>query len=121
MERCRNGALTDRSVPHEQILRYKLEKLEDQLDLYWRQRAKAHWLHKGDRNTKFFQEYASERKRKNKLKKLILEDGNVVEDTAGIKLAITNFYNALFESHAGSRYDELLNQVQSKVALLCTA
>lgn len=38
-----------------------------------------------------------------------------MEDTAGLKLMITNFYESLFESHAGARFEELLNQVHQKV------
>jgi hypothetical protein len=56
------------NVAREEILRYKLEKLEEQKDLYWRHRAQAHWLKHGDRNTKFFHGFASERRRKNRIK-----------------------------------------------------
>jgi hypothetical protein len=30
------------------LLTYKLERLEDQKNIYWRQRAKVHWLENGD-------------------------------------------------------------------------
>lgn len=40
----------------------------------------------------------------------------MVEEMAGLKLLITNFYKSLFQSHAGDRFDELLNQVQQKVS-----
>ena len=99
----------------EQILCYKLEKLEDQRDLYWRQRAKAHRLQHGDRNTNFFHPYASERRRRSRIHKLVKEDGEVVTDTAGIHELVTNYYKSLFQSHAGDRYNELLEQVPSKV------
>ena len=49
------------------------------------------------------------------MNKLIKDDGSVVEDSSGIKMLITNFYKSLFESHAGSRYNELLDHVQPKV------
>jgi hypothetical protein len=39
----------------------------------------------------------------------VKEDGAVVEEMAGLKLLITNFYKSLFESHAGDHFDELLN------------
>lgn len=41
------GVLAEWNIAHEQILRYKLEKLRDQRDLYRRQRAHAHRLQKG--------------------------------------------------------------------------
>jgi len=115
LEACRKGMLNGQNVSREAILRYKLERLEDQKELYWRQRAHVHWLREGDRNTKFFHQYASDRKRINKINKLVKDDGGVVEDTSGLKLLITDFYKSLFESHAGARFEELLNQVHQKV------
>lgn len=41
-------------MQREQILQHKLEKLENQLDVYWKQRAKVNWLTKGDKNIAFF-------------------------------------------------------------------
>lgn len=57
-------------------MKYKLEKLEEQKDIYWRQRAHVHWLKNGDRNTRYFHEFASERRR-SRIRKLVKEDGGV--------------------------------------------
>ena len=78
LEEVRCDVISEANVRREQVAKYKLERLEDQLDLFWRQRAHAHWLEKGDRNTNYFHAYVSERKRKNTLKKLKGEDGVVV-------------------------------------------
>lgn len=43
------------------------------------------------------------------------EDGEVVEDAAGILALITDFYKSLFTSDASTRYDELLPQVPCRV------
>lgn len=99
----------------EEILKYKLEKLENQKELYWRQHAKAHWLKNGDRNTKFFHEHASERRRMNRIRRLIKEDGSVVEGPGEIRELVTEFYNSIFQSHVGNRYEELLQQVPTRV------
>ena len=45
------------------------------LNMFWKQRAHAHWLEKGDRNTTFFHSFASERKKMNTVKKLRRDDG----------------------------------------------
>lgn len=79
LEECKRSTINGRNIAREEIWRYKLEKLEEQRDLYWRQRAQAHWLKNGDRNTSFYHAFASERKKRNRIKKLVREDGGVVE------------------------------------------
>jgi hypothetical protein len=80
-----------------------------------RQRAKGHWLQHGDLNTRFFHEHASERRRLNKIRRLVKDDGSVVEEVGEIHNMVTNFYKSRFQSHAGNHYDELLSQVPRRV------
>lgn len=97
------------------MLRFKLEKLEQQRDTYWRQRAHVHWLQKGDKNTKFYHAYASARKRKNKIKSLKKEDGSVVEGEEEMAVVVTQYFHNLFATCAGHRMDELLQRVVHRV------
>ena len=46
-------------------LRGEINDLLDDEEIYWGQRAKAHWLKEGDRNTKFFHVQTSERRKQN--------------------------------------------------------
>jgi len=117
-EACRKLEINRRNIAREEILKYKLEKLEARRELYWRQRAQTHWLKNGDRNTKFYHAFASERRRRNRIKKLVRDDGGIVEDEQEIHNLITNFYKDLFCSCAGNRYDELLSQVEPRVTPL---
>lgn len=112
---CRRSPLNQQQVNREQLLRYKLSRLEDQHNMYWRQRAHANWLKFGDRNTQFFHAQASERKRKNVIKKLKKEDGSVVEGEEELGLFITNHYKSLFTSSAGVIDDQLLSCVPTSV------
>lgn len=57
------------------ILKFKVDSLEEQIDIYWKQRAHTKWLEKGDRNTTYFHHMWSERRRKNRIGKLKKEDG----------------------------------------------
>lgn len=45
--------------------------LLDKQEVYWKQRSKQLWLQEGDKNTRFFHRYASNRKKKNKLDKIM--------------------------------------------------
>lgn len=96
LEKCRMMAITAESVRQEQVLRFKFERLEEQQDLMWRQRAHVNWLEKGDRNTDFFHSYASERKKTNTITKLKKDDGGVVEGEEGLKALVSNYFTSLF-------------------------
>jgi hypothetical protein len=111
LERWRRKVISRDQVHREGILRYKLERLEHQRDLYWRQRAHVNWLERGDRNTAFFHSYASGRRKKNKIKKLIREDGSIVEREEEMAAVVTNYFTNLFTSCAGQRMEELLDRV----------
>lgn len=44
LEKCRRSSISRDSVVREQFLKYRLEKLEEQQELYWCQRATSHLL-----------------------------------------------------------------------------
>lgn len=68
LEVWRKKEIGPEQVSKEEMLPFKLSRLEDQLDLYWKQRAHVHWLKCGDSNTKKIHSWASERRRQNRLK-----------------------------------------------------
>jgi hypothetical protein len=78
LESWRQRCISQEQVNQEHLLWYKLERLQDQLNVHWKQRAHTAWLLKGDRNTKFFHAYASKRRMKNTIKNLKDEEGRVV-------------------------------------------
>jgi hypothetical protein len=53
----------------------------------------------------------------NKIRRLVKEDGSVVEEKREIINLVTDFYKNLFQSQAGHRYEELLHQVPSLVTI----
>jgi hypothetical protein len=98
LEVCRRQPISDASVRREAVLSFKAERLEEQLDLYWRQRAHVNWLEKGDRNTAFFHHYCLERKKNNRIGNLRREEGSLVEDEVEKRSFITNYFLQLFKS-----------------------
>ncbi|WVZ92789.1 hypothetical protein U9M48_038829, partial [Paspalum notatum var. saurae] len=115
LERCRRSQINQENISREHVLRYKLERLQDQHHTYWKQRAHTAWLTKGDRNTRFFHASASERKRRNYIKSLKGDDGDVV---AGMRLKpfITDHYKNLFSSSAGQITEEVLSCMERRVS-----
>ena len=86
------------------MLRYRLDKLEEHVDVYWKQRAHVNWLEKGDKNTKFFHSWCSERRRRNRIGKLKKEDGGWVEDEVKKQDFIANHFVQLFRARAMGGY-----------------
>jgi hypothetical protein len=115
LEGVRREDILEANIRKEQVIPFKLERLEDQLDVFWRQRAHVHWLEKGDRNTAYFHAQATERKRKNTIKKLKGDDGVLVEGDEGLKALITNYFSSLFTPMAGANVQRVLECVTPRV------
>jgi len=98
LEKCRRSPIDDASVHREAVLIYRLDKVEEQKDIFWRQHAHADWLEKGDRNTSFFHKWCSERKRRNRIGRLKKEDGGWVEEELEKQDFIANHFMQLFNS-----------------------
>lgn len=118
LEAKRRKNVGQEQVNREHILQFKLSRLEEQLETYWKQRAHVNWMKGGDRNTKFFHAAASERRRRNKIKRLRRDDGSVTEKVEEMKEVATNYFLNLFTSRAGTRYDEILSCIDSRVTLV---
>jgi hypothetical protein len=114
LERCRRGELNRDNLAKEEILRYMLEKMEEQIDIYWRQRAHVRWLEKGDQNTSFFHAACSERRRSNKIGRLKKDDGGWVEEEEK-RTFITNYFYTLFRSNGVVDTQQLTQAVECKV------
>ena len=98
------------------MLRYKLERLQDQKNIFWKQRAHAHWLKDGDQNTKYFHACVCERKRENMIKKLKTDSGGVVEGDENLKMFIENHHKTLFSSGATHSQSDLFVKVSIVVS-----
>ncbi|XP_019180275.1 PREDICTED: uncharacterized protein LOC109175471 [Ipomoea nil] len=79
------GCTDHASLDEYNRLETDLCRVEMQEDAYWKQRAKQHWLKDADANTKFYHRYASNRRNKNTLIKIMDSRGEWMEgdDMAG--------------------------------------
>lgn len=115
LEEVRRGDITQERVNREHFLREKLDRLEHQKDTHWKQRAHVKWLHDGDKNTSFFHAFASERRKRNTIKRLKREDNTWVEGEEPLKEHIANYFFNIFSSMAGKDNEEILHVVQPRV------
>jgi hypothetical protein len=65
-------------------------------EMMWLQRSRLTWLKEGDRNTKYFHSKAVWRSRKNRIRKLIGDDGVTYEDVSTLHQMATDYFQKLF-------------------------
>ncbi|XP_019158174.1 PREDICTED: uncharacterized protein LOC109154890 [Ipomoea nil] len=92
----------------------RLGQLEMQEDVFWRQRAKQHWLHGADCNTKFYHRYASARRRKNYIPRLKNDVGAWVEGD-NMRKVVLEYYAAIFTSSNTECEDPMLDNFAPRV------
>ena len=115
LEQKRRGLMTDENLAAQKELLVRIELLMEQEELIWVQRARANWLKHGDRNTSFFQRYASMRRRRNKIKGLI-DDHGVKQENNGVMCAmVKNYFAHLFTRENGEIDNSVLESVPRKV------
>jgi hypothetical protein len=107
--------MSQEQIHREGVLRYRLEKVEEQVDMYWRQHAHVKWMQYGDRNTAFFHAACTERKRCNKFGRINKENGGWAEEEGEKKSFITNYFSELFSSSGNHDTHRLLDNVNAKV------
>uniref|UniRef100_A0A803QQG6 Reverse transcriptase domain-containing protein n=1 Tax=Cannabis sativa TaxID=3483 RepID=A0A803QQG6_CANSA len=79
-------------------LQKNLDSLLVKEEIFWKQRSRVNWLKAGDKNTKYFHNRASARKRTNFIKSLTLDDNSQVTTLNDITTSFVQFYTDLFAS-----------------------
>lgn len=88
-------------------------KLEE---IWMRQRSRVPWLRDGDRNTKYFQAQATQRRLVNRISGLRRCDGSVCTGEKEDKEEIQSFYQSLFLSQGVNDMEALLQFIPNKVS-----
>ncbi|KAK9993473.1 hypothetical protein SO802_023176 [Lithocarpus litseifolius] len=93
----------------------ELNKLYAMEEDMWYQRARSNWAKSGDKNTRYFHEKTSSRKKKNTIFGLMDESNQWQEDPELIKGIAINYYKNLFSSANSIIQDELLDAIDARV------
>lgn len=65
LKQLQQGTPSKEDITRSNILEKELDDLLNREETWWAQRAKAHWLKHGDRNTRFFHIKANQKKKRN--------------------------------------------------------
>lgn len=93
-------------------LNLEMEKEE----AFWEQRAQVNWLKNGDRNTTFFDKFASQRRRWNRIQSLIDENKNKVFDSVLMQRVAKNYFTSLFSTGDVSDLEHILSGVNTCIS-----
>jgi hypothetical protein len=91
-----SGVISNDSEAKAKEMAEIIEMLLEQEEIRWLQRSRANWLQHGDRNTSFFHNFASARRKKNFIKRLKNDDGIWIEGTETLKPLVFNYFSNLF-------------------------
>ncbi|KAK2423594.1 hypothetical protein QL285_034041 [Trifolium repens] len=92
----------------------KHARLLVQEEVYWRQRAKMHWLKDGNLNTKFFHLSATTRQQAKKIVKLVNDDNNTVTTQPELCDVALSYFNNLFKANS-TVHDPVLSLIAPKI------
>ena len=96
-------------------IRRELNELLDDEELYWGQRAKAHWLKEGDKNTKFFHAHASDKRKQNTILGIWDESGRWCEEKESIAQAAVAYFENIYTPASPSRVEDVVVAIPVRV------
>lgn len=90
---------SDGLVAKEKTLLSKIHNIIEKGEVYWKQHSRNLWLHKGDKNTRFFRMMASRHKKRNIIFESVLDDGFVLTNEDHLAHASVSFFHNLLNPH----------------------
>lgn len=87
----------------------------------WKQRAKDFWVKEGDRNTRYFHQVASGRKKHNRIVGAINPSGETTNNEEEIENCFINYFTSIFSSSGvqdmGSVYEAVQNRLSAEAVM----
>jgi hypothetical protein len=108
----------DPSANHIELvgLRKRMDELLYREEMMWLQRSPMSWLKEGDRNTKFFHRKAVGRAKRNRIKFLKKEDGQITEDKKEMATMTCNFFKELYRADPKVNPPDLLQFFEERIS-----
>ncbi|KAK9989376.1 hypothetical protein SO802_029615 [Lithocarpus litseifolius] len=96
-------------------VRREINDLLHHEEVFWRQRSRSIWLPAGDKNTKYFHQRASQRRRKNTIEGLHDSNGVWCTNTGEIATIAEAYYKELFTASADLNMEGVLASMERVV------
>jgi hypothetical protein len=115
LDEARREALSSGSTHEIKVIEDRLHQVYEREEIMYRQRSRQEWLKAGDRNTRYFQNRASHRKRKNTVRGLRRADGSLCNTNEGMRQMALAFYQELYSSDGSSNSDRVLQLIPGAI------
>ncbi|KAL0001855.1 hypothetical protein SO802_015636 [Lithocarpus litseifolius] len=99
-----------------QALKKEINEVMLQEEIMWNQRSRALWVKCGDRNTKFFHETASNRRRKNRIEGLCDNEGRWREDQGEVEGIILDYFKEIYSTNYPANFRISLGAIDRRVS-----
>ena len=115
------GALMEAEQTPETIQKMKaldsrMDELETREEIFWKQRSRQEWLKHGDKNTKFFHSKAKQRERRNSIKRIKNNAGQLYDTEEDIAQVFVRHFQDLFCANSDIDMDPVVEKVQRKIS-----
>lgn len=102
----------------EEILKLTVavDKLREQEESFWKQRSRVRWLREGDANTSFFHQSTLQRRRRNKVVKILKDDGVWEENPGRVHHLVDDYFINLFTSSGSREWEQVLGCIRPVVS-----
>jgi hypothetical protein len=113
---AKTNALASGSSLDVRELEKQLHVLFEQEEIMYKRRSRQDWIKYGDKNTKYFQNRATHRRRKNTVKFLVRDDGTRCQTDDDMRVWAREFYSNLFKSEGATNMDRILGRIETFVS-----
>ncbi|XP_057444702.1 uncharacterized protein LOC130736943 [Lotus japonicus] len=115
LQNLHNSVQTEVVVAEMRSTEAELDNLLKQEEILWSQRSRATWLRHGDRNTKFFHQKATQRRKRNKIEELVDDDGRKWTDINNIARVLTDYFSQLFSTSNPTEIEGATSLVANRI------
>ncbi|XP_062013995.1 uncharacterized protein LOC133730414 [Rosa rugosa] len=93
----------------------QLDRVLETEEILWRQRSRVTWLKCGDRNTRFFHQFAKHRGKVNRINGILGEDNRWRSNVEEIGNVFVSYFRNLFTTGGGVMNEQIFETVHSRV------